>query len=380
MVSRAELLTQAQRRYPDFLRAIVLGQSLFPLELRLGKTRRAVDYPGYQAELTALRTAANELGIQIEWTKVKALRFGEHERPERAWFAGEAEYLGALGKMGEVRAFREDLALIRAEAPALESWLDGNVRGIVARHGLWPRLLRVVRWFHQHPRCGLYLRQLPIPGVDTKFFENHSTILDDLITAAQPEQVDLTTTRFVDRHGLCREEPLIRFRFLDPALQAVRGFPVDDLSVPAPIFRTLVLDGVRAVITENLRNFLALPLLPGTVAVFGGGNALSLLAGSVWLTKSAVYYWGDIDAHGFLMLSRLRESFPQTISLMMDTATLDAGRDLLGNGSPATFSCPPKLKPQEEVLFDQIRGGAGCLEQERLPFDFVVRQLRLAIV
>ena len=225
----------------------------------------------------------------------------------------------------------------------------------------------------------MYLRQLPIPGIDTKFFEDHSTILDDLLTAAQPGYVDLLATRFAERHGLRREEPLIRLRFLDTALQATRGFPVDDLSIPAPAFRALPLSGVRVVITENLRNFLALPMLPGTVAVFGGGNALSLLARSRWLAESAIHYWGDIDAHGFLMLSRLREFYPQTLSIMMDATTLDVGRDLLGDGAPATFPLPSALTPEEAALFEQTRSGTTRLEQERLPYEFVVARLRSAL-
>ena len=133
---------------------------------------------------------------------------------------------------------------------------------------------------------------------------------------------------------------------------------------------------MRVVITENLRNFLALPMLPETVAVFGGGNALSLLARSQWLAESAVHYWGDIDAHGFLMLSRLREFYQQTLSIMMDATTLDVGRDLLGTGAPATFPLPPALTPEEASLFEETRSDTTRLEQERLPYEFVVARLR----
>ena len=379
MFSRAELLAQAKRRYPDFLRSIVTGEGFFPLELRLGKTRRAADYPGYQAELAALRAAATDFGFQIEWERVRAPRFGQHDRPQRAFYAGEPEYLRALGKAGEVQAFREDVAAIRAASLALEPWLARNDMKIVAQHELWPRLLRVVCWFERNPRCGLYLRQLPIPGIDTKFFETHSTILDELLVAAHPEHVDPAETRFAARHGLRREAPLVRLRFLDPALQAARGFPVDDLAVPASTFRSLPLPGVRVLITENLRNFLALPALPGTVAVYGGGNALTLLAGSSWLTDSLVFYWGDIDAHGFLMLSRLRESFPHAASIMMDDATLATAPELTGSAAPVDAVDLRRLTPDEARLFARLRDGSVGLEQERVPWDYALAWLGRAI-
>ncbi len=379
MVDHAELLAQARRRYPDFLRSIVTDEGFFPLELRLGKTRRAADYPGYQAELAALREAATDLGIQIEWESVRAPRFGQHDRPQRAFFAGEREYLRTLGKAGEVQAFREDVSAIRASSSALEPWLARNVLKIVAQHELWPRLLRVVIWFERNPRCGLYLRQLPIPGIDTKFFENHSAVLDELLTVAHPEQVVVAEKRFAPRHGLRLEEPLIRLRFLDPALQASRGFPVDDLAVPVSAFRSLPLGGVRVVITENLRNFLALPALPGTAAIYGGGNAVTLLAGTPWLVESELLYWGDIDAHGFLMLSRLRGSFPHVTSIMMDAATLAAAPELTGTAAPVETVDLPRLTPDEARLFARLRDGSVGMEQERVPWDFALTRLADAL-
>jgi hypothetical protein len=379
MVSRAELLAQALRSYPDFLRALVTRDPFFPLQLRLGKTRRAEDYAGYQRELTDLREAAAVLGFIIEWESVKALRFGSDPRPARAAFHGELEYLRALGKGHEVNAFREDVAAIRMACPALESWLVRNVRRVVAQHGLWPRLLRVVCWFQQNPRCGLYLRQLPIPGIDTKFFETHSAILDELITAAIPADVRTAEIRFSDRHGLRREEPLLRFRFLDPALQIERGFPVADLAVPVSTFRVLPLANVCVIITENLRNFLALPELARTVAVFGGGNALALFADVDWLTHSALFYWGDLDAHGFLMLSRFRRLFPHTVSLMMDGATLAVGYELIGPAAPVDNETLAGLTREEAELFAKLRDGSIGLEQERLPWDFVTHKLVTAL-
>lgn len=227
MFSRDELLAQARRRYPDFLRSIIEGTDLFPLEMRVGKTRRAESYAARVAELDAFRAAAASLCLTVEWRTVNDPRFGTHERPERAFFADEAALLHALGKAAEVRAFREDLARIRAERPALEPWLAANGMSIVAYHSIWPALLRCVRWFREHPRSGLYLRQIPVEGVDTKFFERRRGILHALLMQTQQEAIDVTMKEFEARHGLRWEEPLVRLRFLDPTLQTAHGFPGD---------------------------------------------------------------------------------------------------------------------------------------------------------
>lgn len=367
MVDRAELLAQAQRRYPEFLRATIEGNEFFPLELRIGKTRRAHSYAERAAELAAFRAAAKGLGLSVEWREVSDPRFGLHERPERAFFAGEASYLGAVSKAKEVRGFRADVALICAGCSALGSWLPSNVQTIIKHHGVWPELLRVVQWFCAHPRSGLYLRQLPVQGVHTKFFEQYRAILDALLCHVQPEAVDTTTVRFEARHGLRWEEPLVRLRFLDPALQTERGFPVPDVAVPASVFRTLPLRETTAVVTENLRNFLALPPLANAVAVFGSGDAATLLHGAPWLTSTRIIYWGDMDPRGYVILARLRAEYPQMESILMDLATIEAYKAL---AVEATFDFVelPALLPKERAALEYLCAHDLWLEQERIPF------------
>lgn len=371
MFSRDELLAQARRRYPEFLRAIVQGVALFPLELRIGKTRRAESYAERAAELAEFRAATTALGVAVEWRTVNDPRFGLHERPERAFFADEAAFLGTLEKAEQVRGFRKDLALIRTECPVLETWLLANVSAVIEHHGLWPALLRVVAWFRAHPRCGLYLRQLPVEGVDTKFFERNRTILDALLIEVQPETVDASTLRFEARHGLRREEPLVRLRFLDPTLQIARGFPVADLAMPAPIFRSLALGAVNVIVTENLCNFLALPPLSRAVAVWGCGDAAALLVDAPWLAQSRILYWGDLDAPGFAILSRLRAAYPAAESVMMDAATLAAHVSWAVVVQPASADTS-RLTPDELAAFDQLAARNLRLEQERVPYEAVV--------
>ena len=379
MFSRDELLAQARRRYAEFLRAVVEGAAFFPVELRIRKSRRAETYAERAAELAEFRAATAALNVTVEWRMVNDPRFGLHERPERACFADEAAFLGALGKIGEARFFRENLALIRAEFPGLATWLAESTHDIVAHHGAWPELLRVVRWFHANPRSGLYLRQIPVEGVDTKFFEQRLGILDGLLVASGTESV-AGTKHFEHRHGLRREEPLIRLRFLDGSFQTQSGFPIADFALPAPAFRALPLTGANVVVTENLRNFLALPPIEKGVAVFGGGNAVPLLADAAWLQESRILYWGDVDRHGFAILGQMRTIFPGTKSVLMEPATLAAWRALaLPDPTPPLTLELSRLSSSERETLEQITASNLRLEQERIPFAAVVAALQEAI-
>jgi hypothetical protein len=367
MKPRRDLLAQGERAWPRFLRSIVTGETFFPLAVHIGKTRLAVDYVARKAELDAFHRDAAALGLTVRWEERGHRRFQAHELPASATWQDEAAYLKALGRFEKANAFREDLALF---PPELRAWVTARPLDVVENHGVWPELLRVVQWFRAHRRCGLYLRQLPVEGVDTKFFERHRAVLDKLLLEVQSDAVDATATRFEVRHGLAWEEPLVRFRFLDPALQAARAFRVADLAVPAPTFRALPFSGVNAIVTENLRNFLALPPLPHAVAIFGSGDAASVLAGADWLGRTRILYWGDMDARGFAILARLRAAYPATESVLMDAATLEAHRVW---ASPAAIS-PTKIEgllPAEAAAVERLGAEGLWLEQERIPFKAV---------
>lgn len=375
MHSREELVAQARRRYPAFLRSIVEGANFFPLEIRSGKTLRAHDYAGRLAQLKGFRATSAELGLHVEWREVNDPRFGRHERPEAVSFIEEVAFLKAVQKSVEVGNFRNDLHTIRATCPALESWLVPNIAEIVRHHGSWPQLLRVVRWIGEHPRCGLYPRQLPIPGVDSKFIEQRHGILDSLLVAVNPESIMSEAPTFEGRHGLRSTEPLIRMRFLDPEFQSECGFSVNDLAIPLSDFRLLSFPTAAVVIVENLRNFLALPTLPRTIGVYGEGNAVGLLAGAQWLVRSRLAYWGDIDAHGFVILGRLRRSYPHVESVLMDFETLTRWRFLAIANHPE-IAAASHLTPDECVAETAVRAQSLRLEQERLPYYAVCEALQ----
>ena len=109
---------------------------------------------------------------------------------------------------------------------------------------------------------------------------------------------------------------------------AIEG--LTDLSVPVDQFARLALPVERVFITENEINGLVFPGARGSIVIFGLGYGVQVLAGVEWLREKPVYYWGDIDTHGFAILDRLRSDFPDMRSFLMDRATLLEHRELWG--------------------------------------------------
>jgi hypothetical protein len=132
---------------------------------------------------------------------------------------------------------------------------------------------------------------------------------------------------------------------------------LDDLSLPPEQFVTLKVPVQRVFLTENRTNGLAFPDCPGSLVVFGLGYGLESLAQVTWLGDVEVYYWGDLDTHGFGILNRLRAILPDARSFLMDRETLDAHRALWGQ-EPADTRYrgePTRLTRRECALFDDLR-------------------------
>jgi hypothetical protein len=265
--------------------------------------------------------------------------------------------------------------------PELRDWFLRRPL-LALEHALdWERILPVLYWFRDHPRPGLYLRQLEIRGVDTKFIETHRGLLGQLLDLVVPSSsIDAAfsgASEFEGRYGLRSRPVLVRFRILDPVLR-IHG--LSDLTVPVDDLRSLEIRADRVFVTENEVNGLAFPEVPGGVVLFGLGYGIERLADLPWLAERRLHYWGDLDTHGFAILSRFRQAFPRAASLLMDRQTLMEHRSLWVRESEPFLADLPGLTEAEQAVFDDLRtdrlGRGVRLEQERIGFGWVSAALR----
>lgn len=376
MKSESDILRQAERRYHDFLRSLITGEEFFPIPLVLGKSRKASEYGERRDELASLRSAAAKHGFDVGWQEVADRRFGKHHRPVAASFPNEFSFVSALGKSSEVSAFKNEVGHVLSRAPDLKPWLAANVRVVLRELGNWERLLNVVDWLRANPRSGLYLRQLPINGVDTKFVEPRMALLDALVS--HPE-LPSPGEDFRMRYGLLEEEKFVRLRFLDESLRQNCGLPswAQQLALPISQADRLPLANMTAIIVENLRNLLALPPIAGCVALFGAGDALSNWRRVNWLRSCRCFYWGDLDAHGFAMLARLRDFLPDAESLMMDRENLERHKSLaVVDETRLPAIADQRLTSEEIATLEALTKDRLRLEQERIPMMDVWAAIR----
>lgn len=393
MITPAQIREKALKIWQSgrLLSAHLAAEELFPLDIPFRKItpREALErFAEVRESVGRLREGSRErlgYGYTVEFATVNHRQLGPQPLPSRIRFDTPADLLRFTGKQREFDLFRTLVAATLTEEPGLHSWLLRNPLKVLENRDVWHRLLLVCRFFRQWPRPGRYLRELDIPGVDSKFIEQKKRILRELLDRVlPPEAIDQEVTAmgesgFERRYGLRFDEKGIRFRLLDPRQTPAWG--ATDLSVPLGQFQHLDPPVRRVFITENKINGLSFPPVPESLVIFGLGYGIQSFKEATWLRDREIFYWGDLDTHGFAILSQLRGYFPQARSFLMDRGTLMEFRPLWGAEEPEKrcLSELPNLTPQEAELFRDLRdnrlGENVRLEQERIAFARLGREL-----
>ena len=374
-----ELVAQVERLWErgEILRAAVLGEPLFPKQLRLRRPTAkelGARFDEVRQWIKALEEGTRDHGFQLELEQVAHRQLGANQVPGTVVVPTEAAALRVIGRSRAAERFHAMRARTISAFPSTESWIARFPMKLIEYEACWPQFLAVLEWFSKHPRSALYRRQLEIEGVDTKFIEVHRRVLTELLELVlPPEALHGEPGAWFDRRFGLKEKPaLVRFRLLDES-QQLAG--LSDLSIPTSDLNRLDLPVDDVIVTENEVNGLALLPRARTMVVFGEGYALEKLGAIGWFGKRRLLYWGDVDTHGFTMLDRFRGHFPDAQSLLMDRETLLAHQAMwVTEPSPSTESLVRLTEAERTLHRDLLRGTYGervRLEQERVSFRWV---------
>lgn len=392
----ADLRAQVQKHWDkgDLLRLLMPGAVMVPLRLRLvgpsstDLTERFDAVRAWMRDLGCHTGAELALPYRIVMREFRHRVLGSNAVPDEVWLDTLDAALALLGKRKDAQRFVQLVDATLAQQPALMPLLHKRPLQALALAQEWPRLLAVVAWLQANPRPGIYLRQVDIPGVDSKFIETHRGVLSAMLDLALPSQaIDLSASgagQFGRRYGF-KDKPLrIRLRWLDASAALLHAGGEQDVALTQTAFERLALPVRRVFITENEVNFLAFPAMAHSVVIFGAGYGFEALAGAHWLHACRVFSWGDIDTHGFAILDQLRAHLPHAQSLLMDRETLMAHSGQWGQEPLPVQRDLPRLNEKEHDLFDDLRhrrlglshdSANVRLEQERIGFGWVQRAL-----
>lgn len=358
--------------------SLIGGAELFPRRLTLkgpSSAELANRFDEVRGWMSGLREAPH---YRVVVRELRHRVIGSNAIPSEIWVDRPDDALTLIGKQREARKLRDLAELTRNRQPILVPWLSKHALRALELAGDWPYLLDITAWIQTHPRPGIYLRQIDLPGVHSKFIETHRGVLSELLDIVLPaDAVDETAIGaglFCRRYGFLEKPTRIRFRILDPSRTLLPMSVDQDVTLNSEAFAQLNPPARRVFITENETNFLAFPSMPESMVIFGAGYGFEMLAKADWLRQREIHYWGDIDTHGFAILDQLRGYHPHAQSFLMDRETLMAHQSLWVNEAKPERRDLPRLTPEEHALFDDLRdnriGTHVRLEQERLDFGW----------
>lgn len=127
----------------------------------------------------------------------------------------------------------------------------------------------------QSPRPGVYLREVNLPDIHTKFLEAHRGALSELFDLVLPLEAIAEHVsgmcHFERRYGFLQKPLRVRFRVLDPECDILGRSSTPDVTLEGESFATLRLNVSRTFITENEINFLTFTKTKRSAVIFWGG-------------------------------------------------------------------------------------------------------------
>jgi hypothetical protein len=365
----ADVREAVGKRWPVLLAAFLTRQEWAPLDIPLrgpGPAEIGERFTEVQAWAAEWERAGRG-PLRVEYRQVGGRLVGINLLPGRAWVDGYDQAWELLSTRRQVSELLRLADRAKAECPRLLPWVERNPVKVLQLAADWDRMLATVRWIDEHQQDNLYVRQVDVPGVDTKFIEGHKGVLTQLLDLQlDPARINVAAADFAGRYGFRRKPDYVRFRC------ARLGAAYTEMTVRADEF-TSPPDGItRAYILENEVTYLAFPLPADAVVFFGDGYAVNILANLDWLAALDLTYWGDVDTHGFAILNRLRSRFPRARSILMDRGTLLAHQSQWVTEKTPTKAALGLLSLAEQAIYqDLVNGTFGLavrIEQERVSF------------
>ncbi len=315
-----------------------------------------------------------KLNISIEYIQINDRILGEQEFPAYIVVNDINSFIHYIKKEKEIKRFDEIAKVISEECFELLNLMNDKPFDFLKYDSKeWQKIIQVSVWISNNPSPNIYLRELEIPNIDTKFIEKHDGILKKVINLLiNKEETDFVTNNFEERYGFKRKPVTVRFRILDKEL-AING--LTDLEIPIEDFARLNIFINKAFIIENKITGLSFPDVKSAIVIFGLGYGLDRLKNCYWLNNLELYYWGDLDTNGFVMLDQFRSYFPKAKSMLMTSEIIKEHKEMWVKEEKQSIRELTHLTADEANTYQELIENKHTnnlrLEQERINFSFV---------
>ncbi len=366
-----------------------LGRGKWPLRINLGAPQGAsFDGDVIAAQVWAgswlAATSEHRVPGVISTESRRALKLGRHALP-KYWTIASPE--DALSVTPDIAAQYHHAVERLNQAVHLPAVVWDSVEQVPVKAAReiagfdeadWTNAVAVVAQLAAGAGEAMMVRQLAVPGVHSKWIEQHAALLGLMIGVPTDRTLGSPLTRLIDHIGLTIRETPIYVALRCPQLRASAA-GLERLAASASVLNSSSLRPESILIVENLEPGHTITAdLAGVAIIHGLGSSAPIVSHLRWIAAaSTVLYWGDIDRAGLSILASARRAGIPATALMMDEATLDSYPQFqhATKTQAPTYDIPVGLTAAETVLYSRLNshheasGQDLQLEQEHIPIS-----------
>ncbi|NOQ29878.1 MAG: hypothetical protein GQ570_02020 [Helicobacteraceae bacterium] len=353
------------------------NSTIFPLTINFKKVKQKDIQSSYSQLLRDLQHAKNS-SFTLIYKQHNYKSLGVQNLPIAVYIESLEEFLKIIIKKDEYILFVELYIRTTKLYPTLKQFFINRPMVILEYKYEWENFYKIVDFFLRNSSANIYIREISLESVDTKYIQKYKKIIDILIsTITQNESLkSLSDFSFEKKYNLKYPLAQISFRVLDKKLKIAN---LTHLSIPINEFDSLNIECKKVFIVENKITFLSFFDVENSIVLFGSGYGISVLKNVKWLQRKEIYYWGDIDLDGFAILSQARGYFANIRSIFMDEKTIDMFKNSATSYKGSKEVVLTNLSEDEQLIYTRLQnefyGINFRLEQEKLPFNYIKSEI-----
>lgn len=273
------------------------------------------------------------------------------------------------GHLVECHSALQRLQTLKQNLPDLIDSAIENIHAITSLDDAdFSRFIQVCKWLCENKNSGYMIRQIPVRGVDTEWFEKHRFIILGFLR----KYLDLNPIRRdLLQLGLVPPTENVRMVLLDKNLRAKVG-SLRDIGVTLKDFAALDIKPRKVLFFDDLATALSIPDIPGVVIVVLP-FPISEICRVPWVAHSQCAYISSIKMRSFAILNNIRVYLPNTQSLTLNKEFFVANSDIwsFDDIEIEVLNSSMALTESESILYNMLAAGVfgrrASLPLERVP-------------
>ncbi|MBK5201027.1 MAG: hypothetical protein JJE21_05775 [Spirochaetaceae bacterium] len=375
MISYQEILNKVKNKESLYLKAIITGELMFPWNIAINKKETGnldIDNKIYST-LYSNSKNAKVTGYRVE---SKTTKITQVTKLSKIIIEEEYDFIYLLNKKKEVEIFKDSINKFRDNfnKDILDEYLIINRKQIFNSSVIFiDNFIEVTKYLIENQNDKKYPRELDLKA-DTKFLSRNLQRITTFLKYFR--NIDSNLGKY-ERIGLINPYSTVSLRLGNNFNVSANGncFSSGISYVDLEDLKSFENTFEKIFVLENRTTFLKFPLQDNYLAIYMGGFAINILKDIPFLLQSELFYFGDLDEHGFEILSMFRELYPNAKSLCMDIETLNKYKDYIIEGKEFKGEIR-NLTASEQMALDyltsnRIDENSSRIEQEKISTEYL---------